>query len=532
MARRRRFNQAIAPQPERTFANAQKPSNNMHSVAAANVSRGGRQGTVPYKAPGPKQSGDGRPILPTQPPLPSNPAPAPMPTVPQPVPQQPPPQQPYQGYQGGSTVDYFNWLAGQNGGAAGALQQLAPGIQFGSEVPPGMTGVVQMADGTWAYMTPQAWDALGPNQASIGSLLAGGQLLGQVNPDSNAFGTYQGGPIADPGNPYQYLPGWQQGGYQNPGNLPPNPQPAPMPTPPLYPDAPYRPPPPFGDQDPRQPGYQGDRGGAGMDFDRLMDLYNQLPPRTRQEFLREHPAFAYNLQRQVPFSGPPSPAMQPTLTQQPQMQPQTMAAPQHETRPSAIPPPERETRPPGQMPPPPGGGVFPDGEWEPGLPLSPQFEAARRALEDQLAGQLSAIGLQEAEIPITLRLMQARLKADEEEANRQIQESANARGVFASGGTQRDLGRSARGYERTRRDAANDAARALGELARGRLGAHSDYARGLAELILQYSQDAEGDRSNNDKPGPDSEPPKEKNKGPKRRSAPGRRRRTRSSGGR
>lgn len=499
------------------------------------------------------------------------------------------------------------------------------------------------------------------------------------------------------------------------GTLPPGPyHPAPMPTPPdrdTRPPIPREPPPPaWGDQDPRIPGYQGDRGGQGLDFDSLWDTYQKLPPRTQQEFLREHPAFAYRIQQNVQFNQPQS---QPHDGRDPrgpygghgerdprgpygqhgQRDPRQPLAPhdgrdpqpyggQHGGRDPQVPyippqvpptgqpapmpippgpgvPPVPMPLPPGPgVPPPyqpggnaydyfqslgggvdaltrvipgsqvggllppgatviangpdgtpiwmdgaawdalspdlkalagnvsaggqlagvynpnasgfggydpsirgdipqapgsvasqappqpappttmasqapsgpatmssPGAAVFADSSWggsggaggKGGTPISPQFEYGRRILEDQLSQTLADIGVQEAEIPVTLKLIQARLKADEEESMRQISETTNARGTYASGGTQRDFALSGRGFERSRRDAQMEAARALGELARRKQGARSDYLKGLSDLLLQWQPNAEGERSNDDEePSPPGKKPPQSKGGRKR----------------
>lgn len=124
-----------------------------------------------------------------------------------------------------------------------------------------------------------------------------------------------------------------------------------------------------------------------------------------------------------------------------------------------------------------------------GLPLSPEFEAARRALEDNLAAELAAIGVARAEIPALVELVTQRLATDQAEVERRTNEAANARGVYNSTIRTDDLGDVRAGFDRNRQDFAFDVARMFGELSQRESGARGDYNRSLSELLLALAQD-------------------------------------------
>lgn len=128
-----------------------------------------------------------------------------------------------------------------------------------------------------------------------------------------------------------------------------------------------------------------------------------------------------------------------------------------------------------------------------GLPVSPQFEAGRRAIQDELTAKLANYGVQEEELQRTLSLLQARMEADEMRDLSSVDEAMQERGRFHSGYRRQQRGRTALDYGRRRQDTAADAARALRELATGRSGAQSDYMKQLAELLAATAQQTASD---------------------------------------
>lgn len=127
------------------------------------------------------------------------------------------------------------------------------------------------------------------------------------------------------------------------------------------------------------------------------------------------------------------------------------------------------------------------------LTLSPQAEAARRGLEDELAATLASIGVARDQIPATLELITARLLSDQEEDLRNTDENANARGIYNSGIRTTDRGRVTQGYDRKRADIAADAAQQLADLAAAESGAYAGFNRSWADVLLDLAIQAAED---------------------------------------
>lgn len=142
-----------------------------------------------------------------------------------------------------------------------------------------------------------------------------------------------------------------------------------------------------------------------------------------------------------------------------------------------------------------------------GLPLSPEFEAQRRALEDQLAQELTAIGVARDQIPAYIRLITERLSTEQAEGERQTNEGAEARGIYDSTIRTTDLGRVRTGFDRSRQDLASDTARQYSDLAARQSGALTGYQGGIAELLLALAQQQAQD-PNAPTPRPGTEPRK------------------------
>lgn len=150
----------------------------------------------------------------------------------------------------------------------------------------------------------------------------------------------------------------------------------------------------------------------------------------------------------------------------------------------------------------PAAGVSPtpgDNAGEPstelGLPLSPEFEAGRRALDDALSAQLAEIGMAREEIAATKKLIEARLATDLQEDLRQVDEGANARGIYNSSIRGDNRGRAEFQTGRRLQDVTLDAARQFREMAAAESGARSSYLKGIAELLAQAARTAANDEN-------------------------------------
>lgn len=125
---------------------------------------------------------------------------------------------------------------------------------------------------------------------------------------------------------------------------------------------------------------------------------------------------------------------------------------------------------------------------QPNLPLSPEFEAAHRQLDDALSQALTGIGVQRDQIPALLAQLSARMDTDQQESLRQTDEAANARGIYNSGIRTQDRGKVNLGYDRQRQDVANTTAQQYAELAQAESGARSGYAKDLADLYQELAR--------------------------------------------
>lgn len=150
-----------------------------------------------------------------------------------------------------------------------------------------------------------------------------------------------------------------------------------------------------------------------------------------------------------------------------------------------------------------------------GLPLSPEFEAGRRALEDELSGTLASIATSREELMSMVELVKARLATDLADEKRMIDEQMNARGIFDSGVRTRDTNRAQFQSDRTLVDVGLDAAGKLNQLAASESGARSSYLKGLAELLMNAARNSATDE-NAPTPRPEDEEP-DKPKKPKKK---------------
>jgi hypothetical protein len=136
-------------------------------------------------------------------------------------------------------------------------------------------------------------------------------------------------------------------------------------------------------------------------------------------------------------------------------------------------------------PPSPGAGGIPN------LPPDALYEAQRRQLEDQLAAQLAAIGVERDQIPAITQLLTARMATQQEESTRQVNEGANARGLYDSGIRTTNVARSDLGYEQQRQDLAMQMAERQRAIAQQEADARAAYQAQLMEALLGLAERSE-----------------------------------------
>lgn len=124
------------------------------------------------------------------------------------------------------------------------------------------------------------------------------------------------------------------------------------------------------------------------------------------------------------------------------------------------------------------------------MPLDPQFEAARRGIEDSLAAALAQYGVAEAQIQPMVDLMMARLNTQRGLDVEALNEQMIGRGIFRSPITDTEQNKLATTYEREQQDLALQAAQQYADIASGRSGAQLGYSQGLQEALLASAQNA------------------------------------------
>jgi hypothetical protein len=129
------------------------------------------------------------------------------------------------------------------------------------------------------------------------------------------------------------------------------------------------------------------------------------------------------------------------------------------------------------------------------LPLSPQFEASRRAASDQLSATLAQIGVAREEIPAMVNMITARMGTDQAFDTNMLNEAMNGRGLYDSGIRAQDTQQLNQGYDRQRQDMAFDVARQYRDLATQESQARLSYEQQLAEMLLELAQETIGDPS-------------------------------------
>jgi hypothetical protein len=129
------------------------------------------------------------------------------------------------------------------------------------------------------------------------------------------------------------------------------------------------------------------------------------------------------------------------------------------------------------------------------LPLSPAFEAQRRAVNDQLSATLAQIGVAQQEIPAMVNMITARMSTQQGLDTNRLNESMIGRGLYDSSIRQQDTGYLNADYDRGRQDVAMDAVRQYRDLATQQSQARTYAEQQLAEMLLALAQETLGDPS-------------------------------------
>jgi hypothetical protein len=133
-----------------------------------------------------------------------------------------------------------------------------------------------------------------------------------------------------------------------------------------------------------------------------------------------------------------------------------------------------------------GGGDF--------LPMTPQFEASRRGLEDALAGSQAGITAERSLVDPWYQFMSERLGTDKRYADERLMQDLAERGLVGSGPEQflrtRDIERP---YGRAGQDLSIEAAQQLAALAQQEGGAGLEYNQGLMEALLNMAAQQSAD---------------------------------------
>lgn len=123
-----------------------------------------------------------------------------------------------------------------------------------------------------------------------------------------------------------------------------------------------------------------------------------------------------------------------------------------------------------------------------GLPLSGQFEAGKRGLDDELTATLAAISGMRPQIESQGQLGLARLDTDFGRDFADLQDSLIGRGIFQSGIRVADEAELGNLYERQRQDLTFGVGASLADLANQEAQTRLGHQQGLQELMLQLAQ--------------------------------------------
>jgi hypothetical protein len=124
------------------------------------------------------------------------------------------------------------------------------------------------------------------------------------------------------------------------------------------------------------------------------------------------------------------------------------------------------------------------------LPMTPQFEAGRRGVQDQMNAALAQIGVSREQIPVIANLITQRLATDEGYDNRRLDESLANRGMFDSGTNPYVRGRDIyTPYGRERQDLAFNIAQQYADLSQAENQAYLEASQAMTELLLDRASD-------------------------------------------
>jgi hypothetical protein len=124
------------------------------------------------------------------------------------------------------------------------------------------------------------------------------------------------------------------------------------------------------------------------------------------------------------------------------------------------------------------------------LPTSPQFEAAKRELDQELWSTISQLNIAEAQIPAMVELVKSRMNTDMGYEMQGVDESMIDRGLFDSSIRSDNRTSASLPYQRRWQDFQGEVAGQYGEIANRRSGAQTSYNQAIAELLLGLAGDA------------------------------------------
>lgn len=143
----------------------------------------------------------------------------------------------------------------------------------------------------------------------------------------------------------------------------------------------------------------------------------------------------------------------------------------------------------------PTGRVIPEPQTL-GLPLSPQFMAADRALEQELQNTLLAIGIEKDTIPLIVEQFKARMKTDQGLEEMGIREGMSDRGMLDSSLTGRTMMEANIPRQRMWQDYSQDVTNRYGELSQQEMEARMGRLIGRDQLIADYAGSLDPTASN------------------------------------
>lgn len=125
-----------------------------------------------------------------------------------------------------------------------------------------------------------------------------------------------------------------------------------------------------------------------------------------------------------------------------------------------------------------------------GLPLTPEYEAQMRLIEDQLSASLASIGVAREQIAPMVKLMMERMGTQQGIDTEALQEGLVDRGIYDSGTTTRDWSRLNADYARQAQDLGLQSAQQYSDLAAQEGQAYLNYQQQMIEALIQRAIDA------------------------------------------